>query len=169
MPEIKSRSEDSERIDEKVLFEDMDDWFWEHDYAPPHGTIVANEYLEENVPRHNCLLPSRRYEENWISEKLDDVIPIERLWVIWCPIVYASPVPETIKSLQLRIRKAHRQTSVETLTKLVHEIPARLQEIYRVKGGGIHPSWKYEKSKYRCTCQAQRFFFRSVFGAEHCF
>ena len=152
IPEITIRVEDGERIDEKVLFDDVDDWFWEHDYSPPHGTIIANDYLTENVPAHNCLLPSRKYEENWMAAKLDDVIPIERLWAIWCKDVYAPPVPNNIHSLILRIRKAHRNTTVETLTKLVHQIPAKLEEIYRLKGGRIHPSWDYQKSKFKCKC-----------------
>ena len=47
----------------------------------------------------------------------------------------------------------YRETEEVTLTKLVHELPARIQEIYRMKGDRIHPSWDYEKSPYRCMCK----------------
>ena len=153
VPDILSRTEDGDRIDEKVLFDDPDNCFYEHDYAPPHATRVADQYLSQNVPSHNSLLPSRKYEPNWMSAKLDDVIPIERLWAIWCGVVYAPPVPNHIRGILLRVRKAHRETTTETLTKLVHQIPAKLQEIYRLKGARIHPSWDYHKNKYKRKCE----------------
>ena len=50
-------------------------------------------------------------------------------------------------------KKRRWETEVKTLTKLFHELPARCNEIYRPKGGGIRASWSYEKSPCRCTCK----------------
>ena len=51
-----------------------------------------------------------------------------------------------------RVREAVRELDATTLTKLVHEMPAKMQEIYRLKGQKISPGWKAKNSKYACRC-----------------
>ena len=97
-------------------------------------------------------------QETWFRVAYPKFVE-ERLGVtggaIWVLFLITSPlIIGTIHLLIRRIRKAHRETSVTTLTKLIHELPARIQEIYRVKGDHIHPSWDHKKSKYHCKCIA---------------
>ena len=57
---------------------------------------------------------------------------------------------ERIDLLMRRVREAARNIAPETLTKLVHELPARMQEIYKQKGKKIPADWKAKNSRYRC-------------------
>jgi len=94
-----------------------------------------------------------KYKQLWMPPKLDDFWPTERLWAIWANEVFAYSEPETIQQMIRRVRKAHRETAVKTLTKLFQELPARCNEIYKQKGGRIPDSWSYEKSPFRCQCR----------------
>ena len=79
---------------------------------------------------------------------MDDFWPIERVWTILAARVYRNPRPTHISGVMRRVR----ELDATTLTKLVHEMPVKMQEIYRLKGKKIHPSWKAKNSKYACRC-----------------
>ena len=66
--------------------------------------------------------------------------------------VYRNPRPTHISGVMRRVREAVRELDATTLTKLVHEMPAKMQEIYRLKGQKISPGWKAKNSKYACRC-----------------
>jgi len=149
--DVKNRTSDGARIDEKKLFR-VKNWVFEQDFAPAHSTKVNQAFLSENTPKHTPTLRSLKDEDFWMPPKLDDFWPIERLWAIWANEVFAYPEPKTIQQMIRRVRKAHRETTVKTLTKLFHELPARCNEIYKQKGGRIPASWSYEKSPFRCQC-----------------
>lgn len=42
------------------------------------------------------------------------------------------------------------------LTIIVHEMPARINEMVRMQGLKIHPSWKAQNSKFKCTCDVYK-------------
>ena len=67
--------------------------------------------------------------------------------------VYREPRPQTIKKVMRRVREASLNTTEKTLTKLVHQSPARMHEIYKRKGGRIPARWNYKKSPFACTCK----------------
>ena len=150
--EVKNRAVNGSRVDQKKLFR-FKKWIFEQDFAPAHSTKANEQFLAENTPYHTPTLRSKRGEPYWMPPKLDDFWPIERLWAIWSNEVYAYPEPKTIAQVVRRVRKAHRETTVETLTKLFHELPARCNEIYRRKGARILPSWDYNKSPFKCNCK----------------
>ena len=60
VPEIKSRTVDGNRVDQKVLFSDPANFVFEHDFAKPHATKRAEAYLEEHVPA-SCRLPGGQH------------------------------------------------------------------------------------------------------------
>ena len=128
--EFLSRETDGGRIDSKVLFDNI----YQQDHAPAHKIKKVHRWLQENVPFHSPILLSRHREEWCFSEKFDDIGLIERVWEICCQVVLKQPAPTRISDVTRRIRKAHVSTTVDTLTKLTHELFARLQEIYKQKG-----------------------------------
>ena len=73
-----------------------------------------------------------------VSTKMDDFWPIERIWAILAQRVFRSPGPKTIAAVMRRIREGCRNFDQRTLTWLVHELPAKMNE--------IHPS----KSSFAC-------------------
>ena len=72
----------------------------------------------------------------YFPPKIYDFWPIERVWEILAPQVYRNPHPTHISGVIYR----------------VHGMPAKLQEIYRLKGTKIQSSWKAKNRKYACRC-----------------
>ena len=58
----------------------------------------------------------------------------------WNWVKFEHTALSTVPGLLRRIRKANRFITVRTLKKLIHELPARFQEIYRMKGDRMHAS-----------------------------
>lgn len=52
----------------------------------------------------------------------------------------------------MRVNKEWKKLTPEFCTKLMHEMPARLNEIHRVNGKKIHPSFKPSKYQWACKC-----------------
>ena len=84
---------------------------------------------------------------------------IDHFWRFWAHFgailaqkAFRHPRPERIDLLMRRVREAARTIAPETLIKLVHELPARMQEIYKQKGKKIPADWKAKNSRYRCRC-----------------
>ena len=105
---------------------------FEQDFAQPHSTHANQEFIDEHFPAHTPTL--WRYEgkhELFFGPKWDDFWSIERLWGIMSQRVYKNPRPTHISSVMRRLREEVRNTDSKTLIKLVHELPAKMNEIYR--------------------------------------
>ena len=121
--------------------------------ATPHSTNVNQTFMEENFPQHTPTLHRfNGVDDLFFPPKLDDFWPIERLWAILAQRAFRHPRPERIDLLMRRVRETVTDLDVTTLTKLVHEMPARMQEIYAQKGKKIPAGWKARNSRYRCRC-----------------
>ena len=105
---------------------------FEQDFAQPHSTNANQEFMDEYFPAHTPTL--WRYEgehELFFGPKWDDFWSIERLWGIMSQRVYRNPRPTHISGVMSRLREEVRNTDSKTLIKLVHELPAKMNEIYR--------------------------------------
>ena len=88
----------------------------------------------------------------WFPPKMDDFWPIERLWAIMAQRVFRSPRPKTIAAVMRRVREECRSFDQKTLTKLIHELPAKMNEIRRLKGKKIPANFDPSKSPFACKC-----------------
>ena len=77
---------------------------------------------------------------------------IERLWAIQSQRVYRNPRPTHISGVMRRLREEVRNTDPATLTKLVHALPAKMNEIYRLKGAKIPSNFDHRQSEFACKC-----------------
>ena len=140
-------------IHKRKLFQRNQDMVFEQDFAPPHCTNENEKFMEENFPAHTPTL--WRFEDNhelFFGAKWDDLWVIERYWAILSQRVYRNPRPKHISAVMRRLREEVANTDPNTLIKLVHEIPARMNEIYRLKGKKIPSDFDPSKSKFACTC-----------------
>ena len=151
--DVMERDDEEAPINERKLFEDSKDFIFEQDFATPHSTNVNQAFMEKNFPRHTPTLHRfNGVDELFFPLKLDDFWCIERLWAILAQKAFRHPRPERIDLLMRRVREAARNIAPETLIKLVHELPARMQEIYKQKGKKIPADWKGKNNRYRCRC-----------------
>ena len=140
-------------IHKRKMFAKNGDMIFEQDFAQPHSTNENQEFMEEHFPAHTPTL--WRYEDNdplFFGPKWDDFWPIERLWAIQSQRVYRNPRPTHISGVMRRLREEVRNADPKTLTRLVHELPAKMNEIYRVKGKKIPSNFDPRKSPYACKC-----------------
>ena len=74
--------------------------------------------------------------------------------IIWVkPFSYwHEPRPKTISAVMRRVRDECRALDEKTLTKLVHELPAKMNEIHRLKGKKIPANFDTKKSPFACKC-----------------
>ena len=81
---------------------------------------------------------------------MDDLWCIERIWAIVANKVYGGgqKQPKSLPALKSRIIKAWKSLDAKTLTKVVHQMPLRLNEILNQKGGRIG------SFKQHCECQS---------------
>ena len=140
-------------IHKRKMFQKNGDMIFEQDFAQPHCTNANQEFMEKNFPAHTPTL--WRYEDVdplFFGPKWDDFWCIERLWAIHSQRVYRNPRPTHIDGVMRRLREEVRNTDPKTLTKLVHELPAKMNEIYRLKGAKIPSNFDPRKSPFACTC-----------------
>ena len=126
---------------------------FEQDFAQPHSTNKNQEFMEVNFPAHTPTL--WRYQdihELFFGAKWDDFWSIERLWAILSQEVYRNPRPKHIEGVMRRLRESVRNTDAKTLTKLIHELPAKMNEIFRVKGTKILSNFSPRESPFSCKC-----------------
>ena len=111
------------------------------------------DFMEEHVPAHTPTL--WRYQgkhDLFFGAKWDDFWSIERLWAIYSQRVYRNPRPKCIGAVMRRLRTEVRNTDPKTLTRLVHNLPAKMNEIYRQKGKKIPSNFDPRKSQFACQC-----------------
>ena len=79
--------------------------------------------------------PKKRSKKHdlFFGPKWDDYWFIERLWAIYSQRVYRNPQPTNIAAVMRRLRDEVRNTNPDTLVRLCHELPAKMNEIYRLK------------------------------------
>ena len=107
----------------------------------------------QRIAKFNRHIFGFRGEHDWyFPPKMDDFWVIERLWAILAERVYRTPRPTHVEALMRRVREAVRELKPETLTKLVHEMPARMNKIYEMKGRKIPAGWKARNSPWACNC-----------------
>ena len=115
--------------------------------------------MEQNFPAQTPTLHRFREKHPWyFPPKMDDFWVIERLWAILAAKVYRNPRPTHVDALMRRVRDAVRETKPETLTKLVHEMPARMNKIFEMKVRKIPAGWKARNSQWACKCDVCKWF-----------
>jgi transposase len=141
------------KINRRKMFSSNKRMVFVQDWATPHSTNVNEKFMEKHFPNHSPTLHRfRGKHEYFFSPKMDDVWPIERVWGIMSQDVYREPRPVHIKAVMRRVREASLNLSERTLTKLMHQIPALLNEVYRLKGKKIPSNFDPSKSKHACKC-----------------
>jgi len=136
------------------LFKKNKDMIFEQDFAQPHSTNANQEFMESNFPNHTPTL--WRYQgkhELFFGAKWDDFWFIERMWAIYSQRVYRNPRPSHIHGVMRRLRDEVRNTDPKMLTKLCHELPAKMNEIFRQKGKKIPSNFDPRKSPFACKCK----------------
>ena len=109
--------------------------------------------MKKHFPNHTPTLHRLRYKAKyWMAPKEDDIWYIERLWAIVSANVYRKPKPTHIKQVMRRVRETSLKITERTLTRLAHQMPAKLQEVYRLKGKKLPPSFDPTKSEWACKC-----------------
>ena len=109
--------------------------------------------MEEILPNHTPTLHRLRHiHPFWFPPKMDDFWLIERLWAIMAQRVFRSPRPQTIAAVMRRVREECRSFNEKTSTKLIHELPAKMNEIWRLKGKKIPADFDPSKSPFACKC-----------------
>ena len=102
--------------------------------------------MEKHFPQHTPTL--WRYQgthELFFGAKWDDFWFIERMWAIYSQRVYRNPRPTHIDAVMRRLRDEVRNTDPNMLVKLFHDLPAKMNEVFCLKGKKI-PSCKDERS-----------------------
>ena len=95
-----------------------------------------------------------RYEGEHVffGPKWNDVWSIEQLSGSMPQRVYRNLRPTHISGVMRQLWEEVRNTDSKTLTKLVHELPAKMNEIYRQKGAKILSNFDPKKSPFACKC-----------------
>ena len=140
-------------IQERKLFKSNSRMIFEQDHARPHSTLKCHAFMEKNFPAFTPTIGSKKDDDLYFPSKMDDIWPIERLWAILAQDVYREPRPQDIQTVMRRLREAVKNVKESTLTKLVHDLPAKMNEVYRVKGKKIPPSFDPNKSPFACKCK----------------
>ena len=138
-------------IHKRKLFARNTDMIFEQDFATPHSTSVNQQFMEEHF-HAPTLWRFQDVDPLFFGAKWDDFWSIEREWAILSQRVYRNPRPNHIKAVMRRLREAVVSTEPATLTRLVHELPAKMNEIFRQKGKKIPSDFKPSKSKFACKC-----------------
>lgn len=152
-----ARTREDGPIDKRKLFDDNDDWIFEQDHARSHASNLVERWLQEHsdlVPAYFRTLARHKNHAWYVPSKMPDVWPIERLWAIMTCKVYKNGAPRNKEKFKSEIEKCWKSFTPSTLTKLVHEIPARLWEIQQNKGKPLVTSgWKPRMDNpHICTC-----------------
>ena len=128
---VKHRARETNSVTTTKLFNDNKDWIFEQDHARSHDSRVAQDYLIENVPTF--------FNKDETPAKLDDLWCIERIWAVMTYKVYGEgqSQPQTLPELKRRIIKSWKSLDQKMLQKAVHQMPLRMKEIIKNKGGRV--------------------------------
>ena len=140
-------------IHKRKLFAKNSDMIFEQDFAQAHSTNECQNFMEEHFPAHTPTL--WRFEDSdplFFGPKWDDFWSIERLCAIQLQRVYRNPRPKHISGVMRRLREEVKNTDPKTLIRLVHELPSKMNEIYRLKGKKILWNFDPRKSPNACKC-----------------
>ena len=78
---------------------------------------------------------------------------VERDWAMWSQRVYRNPRPTNIAAVIRRLRDEVRNHDPKTLMRLCHELPAKMNEVHRLKGKKIPSNFDPRKSPFACNCE----------------
>ena len=139
-------------INKRKLFKKNSDMIFEQDFAQPHSTNANQEFMEKNFPKHTPTLWRYVDHQLFFGPKWDDFWYIERLWGIYSQRVYRNPRPTHIDAVMRRLRDEVRNTDPDTLVRLCHDLPVKMNVIYRLKGKKIPSNFDPRKSPFACHC-----------------
>ena len=108
---------------------------------------MNNDWLKDNVPHYTPTLHSRSDAEFWCSPVIDDFMCVGCGRAEMANGVYSPDYPSYMKELMKRVRKANLIPTPTFLTKIIHQLHARINQIYENKGDKIHPSRKTNQTK----------------------
>ena len=135
------------------MFKKNGDMIFEQDFASPHSTNLVHEFMEEHFPAYTPTLWRMKDHEFFFGAKWDDFWPIEELWAVLSHSVYRNPRPKHIDGVMRQVAEAVRKTDPNLLTKMIHQMPAKINEIHRLKGKRIPPNFEPAKSPFACKCK----------------
>ena len=130
----------------------MNSWlvFVECDWAKACSNIMSLFLL--NIFLHTPMFWRYEGEHVFFGPKWNDVWSIEQLSGSMPQRVYRNLRPTHISGVMRQLWEEVRNTDSKTLTKLVHELPAKMNEIYRQKGAKILSNFDPKKSPFACKC-----------------
>ena len=113
-----TRKSQNSRI--RPMFDDLNDYYFEHDHAPAHTAYLTRDWLNVWVPNHLSVCDK-------VPPKLDDLWAIERIWGILTGRVYREPVAKTIEELEQRVRDAWDELDSGLLKRTMHQMRLRVE------------------------------------------
>jgi transposase len=139
---LQQRTIETNDVTTTKLFEDNNDWIFEHDHAKCHDSNIAQCFLQQNVPNF--------FNKDETPAKLDDVWCIERIWAVMTYKVYGDgkSQPKTLDELRKRINIAWKSLDKKILQKAIHQMPLRMKEIVKKKGCRV------THFKLHCECES---------------
>ena len=108
--------------------------------------------MENNFPAYTPTLWRMQDHEHFFGAKWDDFWSIEEWWAVMSHKVYRNPRPKSIDAVMRRVAEAVRTADPNVLTKMVHQLPAKMNEIFRQKGKRIPSNFEASKSPFACKC-----------------
>ena len=109
--------------------------------------------MEEHFPAYTPTLWRMKDHEFFFGAMWDDLWVIEEYWAVLSHSVYRNPRPKHIDGVMRRVAEGVRNTDPKLLTKMIHQIPAKMNEIYRLKGKRIPSTFEPSKSPFACQCK----------------
>ena len=77
---------------------------------------------------------------------------IKEWWAVMSHKVYRNPRPKSIDAVMRRVAEAVRTADQNVLTKMVQQLPAKMNEIFRQKAKRIPSNFEASKSPFACKC-----------------
>ena len=119
-----------------------------------HLKTIPKLNPQKHFPKHTpTLWQYQGKHELFFGAKWDDFWYIERMWAIYSQQVYRNPRPTHIDAVMRRLRDEVRNTDPNTLIRLCHKLPAKMNEVFRLKGKKIASNFDPRKSQFACKCK----------------
>ena len=132
-------------VHKRKMFQKNSDMIFEQDFASPHSTNIVHEFMENNFPAYTPTLWRMQDHEHFFGAKWDDFWSIEEWWAVMSHKVYRNPRPKSIDAVMRRVAEAVRTADPNVLTKMVHQLPAKMNEIFRQKDNEPHQTLKLQR------------------------